>query len=316
MTGPVTRRDALGLIAATGATLAAGPALSAATGAAAGGGATGKMLTRPIPKTGEALPVVGVGTYLTFDVLLSDDSRRQLTRLLNVLFDAGGSVIDSSPMYGRAEEVAGTLLAEMHARKKAFIATKVWADGREAGIAQMRRSLKRFHTDKIDLMQIHNLRDWRTQLKTLRAWKEKGIFRYIGITHFTSGAFEELARIIRAEPLDFLQIPYNIDERDAEEWLLPLARDKGVAVLANIPFGRSSLFGAVRGKALPPWVAEVGIKSWAQYFLKYLLGDPAVTCVIPGTARPQHMADNVKAGFGPMPDAKTRRRMVAYFQQG
>lgn len=309
MAADVTRRDALGVIAGAGAALAAGPVL-----AAAGGAAPGKMLTRPIPKTGEALPVVGLGTYITFDVILDDALRRQLTQVLEVLFAAGGSVIDSSPMYGRAEAVSGELLAAMGARSRAFIATKVWTRGQEAGIAQMRRSLERFRTDKIELMQVHNLVDWKTQLKTCRDWKERGTFRYIGVTHYTSGAFEELARILRTEPVDFLQIPYNIDERDAEERLLPLAADKGVAVLPNIPFGRASLFGAVRGRALPPWAGELGIASWAQYFLKYLLGDKAVTCVIPGTSKPQHMADNVKAGMGPMPDAKARARMVDYFQ--
>src|SRR5581483_2889214 len=274
------------------------------------------MLTRPIPSTAEPLPVVGIGTWQTFDVGSDPAALAQRREVLSILFEAGGKVIDSSPMYGRAEAVVGGLLSDMKAHDKAFLATKVWTSGEAAGIAQMQASLAKLQAPAIDLMQVHNLVDWRTHLKTMRAWKERGTFRYIGITHYTEPALEELAAVVRAERIDFVQLGYSIDERAAEARLLPLCAERGVAVIVNQPFGSGSLFRQARGRALPEWAAEIDCASWAQFFLKFILGHPAVTCVIPGTARPEHMRDNVAAGFGRLPDAGQRERMARHWAAG
>ena len=271
------------------------------------------MLTRPIPKTAEPLPVVGLGTWQTFDVGSSRADLDQRKQVLQVLMEAGGKVIDSSPMYGRAEAVVGTLLAEMQARDKVFLATKVWTAGEAAGVAQMNASLAKLKAPALELMQIHNLVDWRTHLRTLRAWKERKTFRYIGITHYTVPALDELAAIIRAEPIDFVQFGYSINVREAETRLLPLCAERGVAVIANQPFDSGGLFGQVRGKVLPEWAGELDCKGWGQFFLKFILGHPAVTCVIPGTAKPDHARDNVAAGLGRLPDAAQRKRMVQFW---
>lgn len=275
----------------------------------------GKMIARAIPKSGEMLPVLGFGTWQTFDI---GDEPRELDDLLNVLrlfLDGGGTVIDSSPMYGRAEEVAGKLLARMNARARAFLATKVWTSGRAAGAAQMRRSAELLKSSIIDLMQIHNLVDWRTHLATLRAMKEAGQVRYIGITHYTTSAFGDLAAIMEREEIDFVQLPYSIDVRQAEDRLLPLAADRGIAVLANRPVSGGGVFGRVRGKKLPAWAAELGCASWAQLFLKYVVSHPAVTCAIPATADPAHLSDDLAAGHQPLPDAGGRRRMAEYWDK-
>jgi diketogulonate reductase-like aldo/keto reductase len=268
------------------------------------------MHKRPIPSTGEPLPIVGCGTWRTFDV--GDDAarRRELAEVLRVLFAAGGSVIDSSPMYGSSEAVAGALLAQSHTRDKAFIATKVWTDGREAGIAQMEQSMRLWQTDRIDLMQIHNLLDWRTHLATLRDWKAAGKIRYIGVTHYTSGAFPQVEAVLRSERIDFVQINYAANDRDAEARLLPLAAERGVAVIVNQPFGGGSLLASLRNRPLPAFAQELGCASWAQLLLKFVLGNAAVTCVIPGTGRPEYMIDNARAGIGIYPDAAMRQRIA------
>jgi aryl-alcohol dehydrogenase-like predicted oxidoreductase len=271
------------------------------------------MLTRPIPSTKEPLPVIGLGTWQTFDVGNERAALDQRKEVLRILLEAGGTVIDSSPMYGRAEAVVGALLTEMEARDKTFLATKVWTSGEAAGIVQMNASFAKLQATTIDLMQIHNLLDWRTHLRTLRAWQAKKRFRYIGITHYTDPALDELAAIIRAERIDFVQFGYSIASRAAEARLLPLCAERGVAVLVNQPFDSGSLFGQVRGKALPEWASEVDCASWSQFFLKYILAHPAVTCVIPGTARPDHARDNVAAGLGRLPDAGERKRMAEYW---
>ena len=268
------------------------------------------MHTRKIPSSGAALPVIGCGTWRTFDVGESPSERAPLVEVLRVLFEAGGSVIDSSPMYGRAEAVVGDLLAAARSRDKAFIATKVWTTGRAAGVAQMQRSLQLLRTDHIELMQVHNLLDWRTQLATLRGWKREKRIAYLGVTHYTPGAHDELEAVMRAEPLDFVQLNYAIDDRAAERRLLPLAAERGIAVLVNQPFGGGGLLARLRGKPLPDWTEEIGCRSWAQILLKYVLGHPAVTCVIPGTSRPEHMRENAGAGVGTLPDAALRARMV------
>ena len=266
------------------------------------------MTTRPIPSTLEALPVIGCGTWIGFDHRPGSAEYQRLPGVLDALFGAGGSVIDSSPMYGRAEETAGELLAASGQRARAFLATKVWTSGRDAGIAQMEQSFRRLATDRIDLMQVHNLVDWRTHLKTLRGWKDKGRVRYIGITHYTASAYAEVEAVLRAEKLDFLQINYSIDERAAAERLLPLAAERGVAVIVNLPFGGGGVLRKLRGQPLPAWAGEIGCTSWAQVLLKFVLSHPAVTCAIPGTARPEHMRDNVAAGMGAFPDAAFWRR--------
>ena len=271
------------------------------------------MLTRAIPSTGEKLPVIGLGTWQTFDIGDDPAELAQRGAVLDVLFDAGGRVIDSSPMYGRAEAVTGKLIAAMGARDKAFIATKVWTSGKQAGIAQMKASSEKMSAPVVDLMQIHNLVDWRTHVPTLRAMKAAGAIRYVGITHYTTSAFDELATVLRAEPMDVLQIPYSLDQRAAESRLLPLAAERGVAVIPNVPFGGGQMFAKVRGNPLPDWAVDIEAKSFGQIFLKYLISHPAVTCVIPGTAKPDHMRDNVGAGFGPLPDAALRQLIAAWW---
>jgi aryl-alcohol dehydrogenase-like predicted oxidoreductase len=269
------------------------------------------MTTRPIPSTREALPVIGCGTWIGFDVSPGSAEYQRLPGVLDALFAAGGTLIDSSPMYGRAEAVVGALLAASGQRDKAFLATKVWTSGREAGIAQMEQSFQRLRTDRIDLLQVHNLVDWRTHLATLRDWKAQGRMRYLGITHYTASAYAEVEAVLRAEPLDFLQINYSIDARQAEERLLPLAAERGVAVIVNMPFGGGGLLRRLRAQPLPGWAAEIACASWAQLLLKFVLSHPAVTCTIPGTSRAEHMADNAAAATGGVPDAGFWQRHVA-----
>jgi len=261
------------------------------------------MTTRPIPATQETLPVIGCGTWMGFDVAAGSAEHQRLPGVLDALFAAGGKLIDSSPMYGRAEAVTGELLAAAKQRDKAFLATKVWTSGREAGIAQMEQSFQRLRTERIDLMQVHNLVDWRTHLATLRGWKDQGRVRYIGITHYTASAYAEVEAVLRAEKLDFLQINYSLDAPEAGQRLLPLAAERGIAVIANMPFGGGSLMRRLRNKPLPGWAAEIGCTSWARVLLKFVLSHPAVTCTIPGTSRPEHMADNAVAGADGFPDA-------------
>lgn len=269
------------------------------------------MHARSIPSSGEALPVIGCGTWRTFDVGSNVQDRAPLVDVLRILFEHGGSVIDSSPMYGRAEAVVGDLLTQMNARSRAFIATKVWTSGRAAGISQMQRSMQLLHATRIDLMQIHNLLDWRTHMATLRAWKAEGRVRYIGITHYTPSAFAELEAVMRSERPDFVQLNYAADDRDAEARLLPLAAELGVAVIVNQPFGGGGLLRTLARSPLPGWAAEIECTSWAEVLLKFVLAQPAVTCVIPGTGRPEHMQANVRAGFGRYPDAALRQKIIA-----
>ncbi|NEX59958.1 aldo/keto reductase [Noviherbaspirillum sp. 17J57-3] len=274
----------------------------------------GPMHTRPIPSSGEALPVIGVGTWQTFDAGPDEAERAPLRETLKVLFAAGGTVIDSSPMYGRSEAVAGELLSELKAHDRAFVATKVWTRGREEGISQMRKSMELLRDPRIELMQIHNLVDWRTHMKTLRGWKSEGLIRYLGITHYTASAFGELEAIMRAEPLDFVQFNYSLADRAAEQRLLPLAAERGIAVLVNQPFGGGGLLRSLSGTPLPGWASEIDCSSWPQILLKYVLGHPAVTCVIPGTAKPGHMMENCHAGTGIVPDGAMQKTMAAWWK--
>jgi diketogulonate reductase-like aldo/keto reductase len=269
------------------------------------------MHTKPIPSSGEQLPVIGCGTYRGFDVRPESAAHKRLHQVLAGLFAAGGSVIDSSPMYGRAEAVAGDLLAESSAHPKAFLATKVWTHGRDAGIAQMENSFALLKTGTIDLMQIHNLVDWKIHLPTLRQWKEAGRIRYLGITHYTVSAFADLEAVMRAESLDFVQFNYSAVDRAAERRLLPLAAERGIAVIANYPLASGSALRSLAGRPLPAWAAEIDCATWSQLLLKFVVSNPAITCAIPGTGNPEHMADNARAGLGRMPDDAMRARIAA-----
>jgi len=259
------------------------------------------MQTRPIPSTGERLPVIGCGTWLGFDVGARPDALPQRGAVLQELFEAGGRVVDTSPMYGTAEQVVGDLLARAGSRDRAFLATKVWTTGSRAGVAQLERSMALLRTRHLDLVQVHNLQDWRTHLQTLRAWKAEGRIAYIGVTHYTDSAHPELEQVLRKEPVDFVQFNYSVAERNAERRLLPLAAERGVAVLVNVPFGAGKVLRRLLPKPLPEWAAEIGCTSWNQILLKFVLAQPAVTCVIPGTGRPEHMCDNALAGDGHIP---------------
>jgi aryl-alcohol dehydrogenase-like predicted oxidoreductase len=270
------------------------------------------MITRPIPRTGEQLPVIGLGTWQTFNVSSDPKERAPLRDVLKRFLDRGGRVIDSSPMYDRAEQVVGDLLEELGQSRTAFLASKVWTLGRAEGEQQMRTSVQRMGRGRMDLMQVHNLVDVRTHLATLREWQQAGRVRYVGVTHYQPSSFEQLEKLIRQETLDFVQLPYSIVQRDAEARLLPACADQGVAVLVMSPFEQGGLFEKVRGKPLPPWAADFDCTSWAQYFLKFILGHPAITSPIPATSNPKHLEDNLKAGFGRLPDEKTRARMLKH----
>jgi len=272
--------------------------------------AASAMITRPIPSSGEAMPVIGLGTWQAFDVGDSTSARAPLKEVLTRFVTTGARMVDTSPMYGSAETVVGDLVAELGLRPRVFLATKVWTNGKEAGIAQMRRSAERMKSPVLDLIQIHNLLDWRTHLATLRDMKAKGQVRYIGITHYTTGSLPELARILDSEPgIDFVQFGYSLATRDAETKLLPVAAARRVATIVNLPFETGGMFRRVRGKPVPEWAAEFDCTSWAQLFLKYIVAEPAVTAVIPATANPAHMADDLKAGFGRLPDAQQRQKI-------
>jgi diketogulonate reductase-like aldo/keto reductase len=268
------------------------------------------IMTKRIPSSGERLPVIGVGTWQTFDVGNDPSARAPLREVLKLL---NGNLIDSSPMYGSAETVAGNLIAELGMRDRLFVATKVWTNGHDAGIAQMETSFRRLRVKRMDLMQVHNLADVTTHTKTLLDWKEKKRIRYIGITHYTSSAYAEVERLLKTRQYDFVQINYSLGEREAERRLLPLAQELKIAVIANRPFVEGALFRQVKGRALPAWAEDLGVASWAQYFLKWIVSHPAITCAIPGTGNPKHMKDNLGAGLGPLPDENARRRMAEYF---
>jgi diketogulonate reductase-like aldo/keto reductase len=301
-----TRREAARLIGAT----TAGLLLPIRASRAETKSESLAMLTRAIRSSGEHLPVIGLGTWQVFDVDLTADNRKQLAEVLSLLVKLGGRVIDSSPMYGRSEQVIGELATQLGLHEQLFLATKVWTRGKQAGIESMERSLARLQTKRIDLMQVHNLVDVTTQVATMRDWKAQGRFRYIGITHYDFGAFGEVEKVLRSERLDFLQINYSIMEREAAQRLLPLAEERGVAVLVNRPFGGGDLFGRVRGKPLPDWAAEFDCRSWAQVFLKWIIAHPAVTCAIPATNNARHLQDNIEAGSGCLPTAKQRQQML------
>lgn len=270
------------------------------------------MATRTIPSSGEALPVIGMGTSGSFQIALDSAEYIALKEVLKRFFAGGASLIDTAPTYGNAEDNLGPLLAEQGLRPKCFLATKLsGVTGREAGLAQFENTLKRLQTDKVELLQVHNLRDWKTQLALARELKAEGRVKYVGLTHYVESAQDELADIVQAEKPDFLQINYSVTQRGAEKRVLPLAKDLGVAVLTNRNFDDGALFGKVAGKDVPAWATEAGITSWAQLFLKFALSHEAVTTVIPATGKPGRQSDNLKAGSGPMLDAAQREALIA-----
>ena len=266
---------------------------------------------RVIPASGEQLPVIGIGTYRGFDISSANGAAwADCRKVLEELFAAGGSVIDSSPMYGQAEEAVGGLLGELKAHDRAFVATKVWTRGRQSGLEQMQQSMQLLQSPRIDLMQVHNLLDWEAHLQTLRQWKEEGRIRYLGVTHYTSSAYDQLEQVLRAEKLDFLQINYALNDREAEQRILPLAQERGVAVLINRPFGGGNLLRNLLQQPVPEWAGDYDCASWPQLLLKFCLSHPAVTCVIPGTGNPRHMRDNLQAGRGKEADQAFRERLI------
>lgn len=273
------------------------------------------MILRPIPSSNEMLPVIGLGTWKQFDVGSSADVRTPLEEVIAEMSKTGGMLIDSSPMYGQSEEVVGDLTGDPKISEKFFYATKVWISGKKNGIDQMNESLRKMRRTTMDLMQIHNLLDWQVHLETLKQWKSDGKIRYIGITHYQSSSHNDLEQIIKANTMDFIQFNYSIRSRNAERSLLNTAMDRGVAVIINEPLEKGKLFAAVNRKPIPPWVSEYGISSWGTFFLKYIIAHPAVTTVIPATSNVHHLADNMAAGEGLLPDEKGRKRMVEFIEQ-
>jgi diketogulonate reductase-like aldo/keto reductase len=274
---------------------------------------TERMHTRAIPSSGEALPVIGLGTWQTFDVGGNAAAQAPLKEVLQALFEAGGRVVDSSPMYGSSESVVGGLCAQLGICEPLFMATKVWTQGREDGVRQMQRSIERLRAGRMDLMQVHNLVDVEAHTQTLLEWKAQQRVRYVGITHYAASGHAAIERWLKTRQYDFVQINYSLDEPESERGILPLAQELGVAVMVNRPFATGGMFRRTRGKPLPQWAAELGIESWAQYFLKWIVAHPAVTCAIPATSKPAHMRDNAGAGAGAMPNAGQRRRMAEHY---
>ncbi len=297
----VTRREAMWLIGAIAALPTA--ALAAAN-----------PMQRAIPRTGEKLPALGLGTWQVLDVPASGASYETAIAAVRSFLDSGGSVIDSSPMYGRAEERVGDILAALHSAKRAFLATKIWTTGRESGKAQLADSHRLMRAKTLDLVQVHNLQDLDTQLATLRAAQQAGTVRYVGVTHYVASAHAELERVIRRESPDFMQVNYSLAEPDAGRRLLPLARELGVAVLINRPFTKGAMIDRAAGRALPPVAAELGCRSAAQLFIKWVLGDPAVTVVLTGTRNPRHAAENLEAASGTTPDQAQRMAISRWFE--
>ncbi len=303
--GYISRREVL--------RLGLGAALAASWGKGLHGEEPG--MQRAIPSSGEWLPAVGLGTWQSFDIGDSAQAREGVRAVLVRFGERGGRVIDSSPMYGRAESAVGDLVHDLGLRRQLFLATKVWTSGRAAGVAQIEESCRRLKVDRLDLLQVHNLLDADTQLETLGEWKAAGRLRYLGVTHYHAGAFDSIERYLQSRRLDFVQFNYSMAEREAERRLLPVAQERGVAVIVNRPFAGRALIDRVRGKELPAWAVEIGCRTWAQFFLKFILAHPAVTCVIPATSNPKHLDDNMDAGRGTAPDASMRRRMVDHFAQ-
>lgn len=300
------RRQLLRLMAAAAAGSLIGPSIARNAGTVK----EKNMHSKPIPSSGEQLPVIGLGTWQTFDVGASETERAPLAEVLAGFAELGGRLVDSSPMYGRSESVVGDLAARLGLHDQLFFATKVWTSGEQDGIEQMRDSMRKLRVERLDLMQVHNLVDVDTHLDTLEAWKREGRVRYIGVTHYTASAHDDVARLLARRTVDFVQINYSVGERDAEKRLLPLAQERGIAVIANRPFTGGNLFRRVREQPLPAWAAEIDCTSWAQLLLKFVVSHPAVTCAIPATSKIKHLRDNMQAGYGRIPDAELRARIA------
>jgi aryl-alcohol dehydrogenase-like predicted oxidoreductase len=271
-------------------------------------------LSRAIPSTGEMISIIGLGTWKTFDVGRGAAERAPLEDCLRSFTALGGGLVDSSPMYGRSEEVIGDLIAKLGVRERVFVATKVWTSGRLRGLNQMKASMRKLHVEPVDLIQVHNLVDVHTHLETLREWKAEERVRYIGVTHYTATHHGEVARVLESESVDFVQINYSVAERDAEQRILPLAAERGIAVIVNRPFGAGDLLGRVRGKPVPDWATAIECDTWAQLLLKFVVSHPAVTCAIPATSSADHLRDNMRAGSGPMPDDAMREDIARAFR--
>lgn len=270
------------------------------------------ILRRVIPSSGEQLPVIGLGTARRFDVSLDEETRAQLGAVLQALVEGGGSLMDTSPMYGRAESVVGELAAPAGVADKLFYATKVWIDGQQAGVEQMQKSMDLMKIEKLDLIQVHNLRDTAVHMETLNQWKAAGRVRYLGLTHYHSGGYADMAAAMRNYDVDFIQINHSINQREVETELYPLAEEQGIAVIVNRAFENGAVFSAVKDKTLPSWAADFDCSSWGQFFLKFVLAHPAVTCIIPGTSKARHMRDNLQAGRGLLPNPDQRAKMIEF----
>ncbi len=272
------------------------------------------LIRKRIPSSGESIPIIGIGTARRYEEIKTDAEKAPLRETIEQFQALGGTVIDSSPSYGTAEAVVGELVEGLKVRDSLFLATKVSLrmGGREAGIAQIEASFKRYRTDKIDLLAVHNLLDTDTQLKTIRELKAAGRVRYVGITTSFDNQYRDFEQVMRKEMLDFIQVDYALDNRDAGDRIIPLAADRGMAVMINLPFGRGRLFNAVQGKKMPEWASEFDCVSWAQFFLKYIVSHPAITCAVPGMARPEYVVDNLGAARGRLPDAAARKRMEQF----
>ena len=271
------------------------------------------MLKRLIPSSGEEMPVIGLGTSRVFDIERSKNELNVREKILDIFYENGGRLIDTSPMYGMSEEIIGITAKKYIEKNRFFLATKVWTEGRENGMRQIEESFQKMRTDKISLIQVHNLLDWKTQIKTLRSLKDEGRIDYIGITHYKSNAFDEMIKIMKAEKVDFAQFNYSMGEREAEQKILPFCKDNGIATLINRPFMRGRLFREAQERKLPSWVSDYDIDSWGQFFLKYIISHDAVTNIIPATSKPKNMLDNARAGMGRMLDEKAKKRMLEVF---
>lgn len=271
------------------------------------------MLKRVIPSSGEEMPVIGLGTSRVFDIERSKNELNVREKILDIFYENGGRLIDTSPMYGMSEEIIGITAKKYIEKNRFFLATKVWTEGRENGMRQIEESFQKMRADKISLIQVHNLLDWKTQIKTLRSLKDEGRIEYIGITHYKSNAFDEMIKIMKAEKVDFAQFNYSMGEREAEQKILPFCKDNGIATLINRPFMRGRLFREAQEKKLPSWVSDYDIDSWGQFFLKYIISHDAVTNIIPATSKPKNMLDNARAGMGRMLDEKAKKRMLEVF---
>ena len=271
------------------------------------------MLKRMIPSSGEEMPVIGLGTSRVFDIERSKNELNVREKILDIFYENGGRLIDTSPMYGMSEEIIGITAKKYIEKNRFFLATKVWTEGRENGMRQIEESFQKMRTDKISLIQVHNLLDWKTQIKTLRSLKDEGRIDYIGITHYKSNAFDEMIKIMKAEKVDFAQFNYSMGEREAEQKILPFCKDNGIATLINRPFMRGRLFREAQEKKLPSWVSDYDIDSWGQFFLKYIISHDAVTNIIPATSKPKKMLDNARAGMGECLDEKAKKRMLEVF---